>query len=97
MSKLTDITTTFQKASDAFSPIRSKLNDGDLQHLNRVIVICCLRVPLTGTTTGSPSGVVLPNSVYKINHGGASFNFMCNARADYDPTIKISQRMTARR
>ena len=88
MSKLTDITSTFHKASDAFSPIISKANDGDLQRLNEVLVVCCISVTLTVTAVGSPSGVVLPNVVYKANHGGAYFNFMRDARADYDPAIK---------
>ena len=88
MSELTDITATFQKAIDAFSPIGSKPNDGELQWPNKVLVVYCLSVTLTGTATGSPSGVVLPESVYKANHGGASFNFMHSARADYEPAIQ---------
>ena len=88
MSELTDITATFQKASNAFIPISSKPNNGNLQWLNKVLVVCCLSVTLTGTDAGSPSGVVLPDSVYKANHGGASFNLMCAARADYDPMIQ---------
>ena len=88
MSELTDITATFQKASDSFIPILSKPNDGNLQRLNKMLVVFCLSVTLTGTATGSPSGVVLPESVYKANHGGASFNFMHSARADYEPAIQ---------
>ena len=88
MSKLTDITATLQKASDSFSPTRSKPNGGDIQRLNKMLVVFCLSVTLTGTATGSPSGVVLPESVYKANHGGASFNFMHSARADYEPAIQ---------
>ena len=69
MSKLTDITSTFQKASDAFSPISSKPNDGNIQCFNEVLCVCCLIFSLTGTAAGSPSGIVLPNSVYKSNTG----------------------------
>ena len=53
-----------------------------------MLVVYCLSVTLTKTSTGSPSGIVLPNSVYKSNHGGASFKFMRNTCADYDPAIK---------
>ena len=88
MSELTDITATFQKASDAFSPINLKLNGGDLQLLKEVLVVYCLSVTLARKTAGSPSGVVLPNAVYKSNHVGVSFKFMHNVRADYDPAIK---------
>ena len=70
MSNITDITATFQKASDAFSPISSKPKNGYLQRLNKVIVVYCLSVTLTRTAVGSPSGVVLPYSIYKENHGG---------------------------
>ena len=65
-----------------------KQNDGDLQWLNKVLVVCCLRFTLTGKAAGSPSGVVLPNSIYKANNGGAYFNFMRAARADCDPAIQ---------
>ena len=95
MYELTDITATFQKASDAVSPIGSKPNDGKLQWPNKVLVVYCLSVTLTGTAVGSPSGVVLLDAVYKANHGGASFNLMRNAHADYDLAIKTSLRMTA--
>ena len=88
MSELTDITATFQKASDVFSPIRSKQNNGDLQRLNEVLVVCCLRVTLISTAAGSPSIVVLSNSVYKSIHCSMSFNFMLKPHADYDPAIK---------
>ena len=88
MSDLTDIIATFQKASDAFSPISLKPNNGDLQYLNYVLVVFCLSVTLTGKASGSPSGVVLPDAMYKANRGGASFNFMRDAHADYDPNIK---------
>ena len=53
-----------------------------------MLVVYCLSVTLTKTSTGSPSGIVLPNSVYKSNHGGASFKFMRDMCADYDPSIK---------
>ena len=89
MFGLTDITATFQKASDAFNPISSKPNNGDLQSLNEVLVFCCLVITLTRTSAASPSRVVLSIFIYKANDGGASFNFMCNAHADYDPAIKL--------
>ena len=88
MSELTDVTATFQKASDAFSPISSNSNYGNLQRLNEVLVVCCLSVTLSGMAAGSPSGVFLTDSVYKANHGGASFNFMRAARIDYEPAIQ---------
>ena len=95
MYELTDITATFQKVSNTFSPISSNPSDGDLQRLNEVLVVCCLSVTFSWTADGIPSGVVLPNSVYKANHRGASFKFMRDPRADYDTTIKTSRRMTA--
>ena len=49
--------------------------------------MCTLSVTLTGTTSGCASGVVLPEALYQTNHGGA-FNFMRDARPDYDPDIK---------
>ena len=88
MSDLTDITAIFQKASDAFGPITAKPRDADLQRLNESLVVCTLSVTLTGTTAGCASGVVLPADVYKVNHAGATFNFMRAARADYDPAIE---------
>ena len=53
-----------------------------------MLVVCCLRVTLTSTTAGSPSIVVLSNSVYKSIHCSVSFNFMLKPHADYDPAIK---------
>ena len=53
-----------------------------------MLVVFCLSVTLTGKASGSPSGVVLPDAMYKANRGGASFNFMRDAHADYDPNIK---------
>ena len=88
MYKLTDIIATFQKASEAFSPISSNPNDGGLQRFNEVLVVYCLSVTLTGTANGITSDVVLPNSIYKANNGGAYFNFMRAARADCDPAIQ---------
>ena len=78
----------FQKASDAFSPIISKPKNGDLQRLNKVLVVCCLSVTLNRTAAGSPSIVVLPHSVYKANHRGMFLDFMQAVRADYNPTIQ---------
>ena len=88
MSELTDITANFHKASNALSPISSKPNDGKLQRINKVIVVCCLSVTLTRKVAGSPSGVVLPDSVYKAKYGGLSFNFMRDVYVEYDPVIK---------
>ena len=88
VSKLTDITAILQETRDAFSPIGSKPNNGDFQRLNKVFVVCWLSVTLTGTAPSSPSGLVLPDTVYKANHRGASFNFMRDARADDNPAIK---------
>ena len=87
MSKLTDITTIFQKASDMSGPITEKPRDSELQQLNKTLVVCTLSVTLTGTTSGCTSGMVLPDAVYQTNHGGA-FDFMRNARPDYNPDIK---------
>ena len=87
MSYLTDIHAIFQKASDTFGPINAKPRDANLQRLNEKLVVCTLSVTLTETTSGCASGVVLPKSVYQTNHGGA-FNFMCDARPDYDPDIE---------
>ena len=87
MSNLTDIHTIFQKASDTFGPITAKWRDSDLQRLNETLVVYTLSVTLTGTTAGCASGVVLPEAVYQMNHGGA-FESMRNARPDYDPYIK---------
>ena len=88
MSELTDITATFQKASDVFSPIGTKPKYGNLQHLKKVLVVCYLSITFTGTANNRLSGVVLPDAVYKVNHRGVSFNFMRDACADYDPVIK---------
>ena len=52
MSKLTDITAIFQKASDAFGPITVKPRDSDLQQLNETLIVCTLSATLTGTTAG---------------------------------------------
>ena len=87
MSELTDINAIFQKASDTFFPITAKPHDANLQQLNETLVVCTLGVTLSGTTTGCTSSVVLPKAVYQTNHGGA-FNFMRNARPDYDPDIE---------
>ena len=81
MSKLTDINAIFQKASDTFGTINTKPRDSDLQRLNETLVVCTLRVTLTGTTAGCASGVVLPKAVYQTNHGG-DFDFMRNTRPD---------------
>jgi hypothetical protein len=86
MSDLTDITAVFATASAAFEPIARKPNDADLQRLNEVLVVCCLSVSLTGTDAGCPSGVVLTDTVYKLTHT-ASFDFMRDARAEYDDAI----------
>ena len=88
MFELTGINNTFQKARNAFSPIGPKPNDGDLQRLNEVLVICCPSVTFTRTAAGSPSGIFLPEYVYKENHRGASFNFMRAACAYYNPSIQ---------
>ena len=53
-----------------------------------MLVVCCLSLTLIWEAAGSPSGVVLPDSVCKVNHGGAYFNFMRAVRADYDPVIQ---------
>ena len=53
-----------------------------------MLFVCCLSITLTGTAARSPYGVVLPNSVYKAKYRGASFNFMRDARGDYNPAIK---------
>ena len=87
MSKLTDITAIFQKTSDAFGPITAKPRDADLQQLNKTLVVCTHSVTLTGKTAGCASGVVLPNSIYQTNHRGA-FDFMRDARPNYNPAIK---------
>ena len=84
MSKLTDINAIFQKASDTFGPITAKQRDADLQRLNKTLVMCTLSVTLTGTTAVCASGMVLPKAVYQTNHRG-DFNFMPDARPDYDP------------
>ena len=89
MSKLTDISAIFQKASNAFGPITAKPRDADHQRLNETLVVCTLSVTLTGTTAGSASGVVLPEDVYKMNHSGSAFNFMRTVCADYDPAIPV--------
>ena len=87
MSALTYIAAALKLASDEFDPIKLTPNKDDLQRLNKVIVVCCLGVTLTGKDAGCASGVVLPSGVYKSHHGGISFDFMRDARADYDPTI----------
>ena len=43
--------------------------------------MCILSVTLTGMTDVCASGVVLPNAVYRTNHGGA-FDFMRDTRPD---------------
>ena len=50
--------------------------------------MCTLSVTLTGTTAGWASGVVLPDSVYQMNHEGVPFDFMRKARPDYNLAIK---------
>ena len=91
MSKLTKITSIFQKASDAFGPITAKPRDADLQRLNETLVVCTLTVTLNGTTAGCASSVVLPYAVYQTNHVG-SFYFMRDARPNYKPDIgKLSK------
>ena len=87
MSTLTDITSTLKLASNEFELIKLTPNDDDLQCLNKVFVICCLGVTLTGKDPGCASAVVLQGSVYKSHHGDISFDFMRDARADYEPTI----------
>ena len=87
MSELTEINAIFQKASDTFDPITEKPRDADLQRLNETLVVCTLSVTLTGTAAGCASDVVLPEAVYQTNHGGA-FDFMCDARPDYNPDIE---------
>ena len=87
MSYLTDIHAIFQKASDTFGPITANPRDAELQRLNKTLVVFTLIVILTGTTAGCASGVVLPEAVYQTNHGGA-FDFMRNARPNYDPDIE---------
>ena len=87
MSKLADINPISQKVSDTFGPITAKSRGADLLHLNETLVVCTLSVTLTGMTAGCASGVVLPKAVYQTNHGGA-FDFMRDARPDYDPDIE---------
>ena len=87
MSKLTDINAIFQKASDTFGPITAKTRNTDLQRLNNTLVVGTLSVTLTGTTAGCASGVVLLEAVYQTNHGGA-FDFIRDARPDYDSDIE---------
>ena len=70
MSKLTDITAIFQKASDAFYPITAKPRDDDLQRINKTLVVCTLSVTLTGTTSGCASSVVLPDPSTRRTTGG---------------------------
>ena len=79
---------TFQKSSDDFGPIDANLNDDDLQRLRELIVIVALRVTLAGNTNGYVSGFILPNTVYKDNNGGKSFDFIRKSRARYDPAIE---------
>ena len=88
MSELTDITAIFKKLCDAFLPITAKPRDADMQKLNKSLVVCTLSVTLTGTSAGCTSGVVLLDSIYQTNHGGA-FDFMRDARPNYNPSIKI--------
>lgn len=88
MSDLTDITAVFATASDAFEPIARKPNDADLQRLNEALVVGCLSITLTGTDAGCPSGVVLAASVYLDAHS-SPFNFMRDARAEYNPAIAL--------
>ena len=87
MSELTNINAIFQKASDTFGPITAKPRDADLQRISKTLVVCILSVNLTGTTAGCASGVVLPEAVYQMKHGGA-FDFMRDARPDYNPDIE---------
>ena len=63
MLDLTDSIAVFAMASAAFELIAHKPNDADLQRLNKAFSGCCLSVTLTGTSAGSPSGVVLSNTV----------------------------------
>ena len=59
MFALTDIAAVFKLASDESTP-----DDDDLQRLNKVLVIFCLGVTLTGKNSSCASGVVLPNRAY---------------------------------
>ena len=86
MSKITNITDIFQKASNMFGPITAKPRNSDLQQLNETLVVCTISVTLTGTTARCASGVVLFNAVYQTNHVGA-FYFMRDARPDYKTDI----------
>ena len=87
MSTLTDITSTLKLASNEFELIKLTPNDDDLQCLNKVFVICCLGVTLTGKDASCASGVVLHDIVYKSHHRGISFDIMHNAQDDYNPAI----------
>ena len=87
VSALAEIAAAFKLASDKFDPIKSTPNNNDLQRFNEVLVVFCLSINLTGKDAGCASGVVLPDGVYKYHHGGISFDFMPNARANYEPTI----------
>ena len=78
---LTDITAVFATANTAFEQIPHKLNDANLQRLNEALVVCCLSVTLTGTSTGCPCGVVLSDTVYKLFHTD-SFDFMRDTREE---------------
>ena len=64
MSKLTNITSIFQKSRDVFISIMAKPRDADLQRINETLVGCPLSVTLTGMTAGCASGVVLLDAVY---------------------------------
>ena len=81
MTDLTDITAVFATASAAFKPVVRKPNDANLQRLNEALVVCCLSVTLTGTSTGCPCGVVLSDTVYKLFHTD-SFDFMRDTREE---------------
>ena len=87
MYELNDITTIFQKASDAFGPITAKPRDANLQGLNETLVMCTLSITPTGTTARCASDVVLPDAVYQTKHGEA-FDFMRDAHPDYNLDIK---------
>ena len=52
-----------------------------------MLVLCTLSFTLTGTTAGCASGVVLPDVIYKTNHGGA-FDFMRDVHPNYNPDIE---------
>ena len=86
MPGLTDITAVFATVSATFKPIARKPHDTNLQRLNEALVVCCLFLTLTDTCAGCPSGVVLSDTVYKLSHTD-SFNFMRDAREEYNPDI----------